>query len=245
MNILICDDIHDEALELEKTIVSCGGNASTGAIAGFEAHCVLFKNGADALSHIQSGAKVDVCFLDILMPEMKGTELAQKIRKAGFTGEIVFLTSTNEYAAESYTVDAFSYLLKPPKMVNVAQVLAKIQKKRESADTAGIYIGTRTIARFLYFREISHVEVIRNDVYFRLLDGSEIAVYAPLSEFLSELLEDGRFAQCHRSFVINMDAVVSISGRDVLLRCGRNAPVSRNYTGFVKQYSQWVFGRGK
>ena len=89
MNILICDDIRDEALELEKAIASCGGLAS-----GFDARCTLFFNGTDALAHIKSGAKTDVCFLDILMPKMKGTELAQKMREAGFKGEIVFLTST-------------------------------------------------------------------------------------------------------------------------------------------------------
>jgi DNA-binding LytR/AlgR family response regulator len=235
MNILICDDIHDEALELEK------------AISGIEAHsnfvCTIFTRGADALSHIQSGAKTDVCFLDILMPEMKGTELAYKMREAGFTGEIVFLTSTNEYASESYTVNAFSYLLKPPKMVNVAQVLAKIQKKRESADTAGIPIASKSLKRFLLFREISHVEVLRNDVHFRLLDGSEIAVRAPLSEFLPKLMEDRRFTQCHRSFVLNMDAVASINGMEVLMRCGRKVPVSKKYTEFANHYFNWAFGK--
>ena len=91
MNILICDDIRDEALELEDAIKA----------SGFEGNIICFDNGKNALAGILSGAKIDVCFLDILMPEMKGTELAQKMREAGFKGEVVFLTSTNEYAAEA------------------------------------------------------------------------------------------------------------------------------------------------
>ena len=238
MNILICDDIRDEALELEKAIASCTGPAS-----GFEAHCTLFFNGADALAHITSGAKTDVCFLDILMPEMMGTELAHKMREAGFRGEIVFLTSTDEYAVESYDVKAYSYLLKPPRTEKVAEILADIREAHKSADTAGIIVVTRTLNRFLFFRDISHIEVKRNYVYFRLLDGSEIEVKAALTDFLPKLMEDKRFAQCHRSFVVNMNAISVIHNREVFMECGRKAPVSRNYTGFGRQYSEWVFGK--
>ena len=60
MNILICDDIHSEALQLEEIIKN----------AGFEAVCTHFDNGADALAYLESGVKVDVCFLDIILPEI-------------------------------------------------------------------------------------------------------------------------------------------------------------------------------
>ena len=241
MNILICDDVHDEALELEKAIMTAAGGQS-----GLEAHsnfvCTLFSKGMDALAHIKSGAKTDVCFLDILMPDMKGTELAQKMREEGYKGEIIFLTSTNAYAAEAFSVNAYSYLLKPPKTEKVAEILAKIQEAQKSADTAGVTIHTRVMTRFLLFREISHIEVKRNYVYFRLLDRSEIEVKASLIEFLPRLMEDKRFAQCHRSFVVNMNAVSIIQNREVFMACGRKAPISKNYMEFIKQYSDWVFG---
>lgn len=235
MNILICDDIHDEAVKLEEAVKT----------SGFEARCVLFNSGEDAFAHIQSGTKVDVCFLDILMPEMKGTELAKKMRGAQFKGEIVFLTTTNEYACESYEVGAYSYLLKPPNAQTVAKILSGIAEAQKSADTGGIPISTRTLTRFLFFREISHVEVKGHNVCFRLLDGGEIEVNAALSEFLPKLLEDRRFAQCHRSFVVNMDAVSQIHGREVFLRCGRKAPISKNFMEFDKIYLKRIFGKEK
>jgi DNA-binding LytR/AlgR family response regulator len=176
---------------------------------------------------------------------MKGTELASKMREAGFTGEIVFLTSTNEYATEAFGVKAYNYLLKPPAAERVASVLSAILKARASSDTAGIAITSKSLKRFLLFREISHVEVQQHDIHFRLLDGSEIVVYGTLSEFLPALMKDERFARCHRSFVLNKDAVASINGMEVLLHCGKKAPVSKNYTEFVKQYFDWVFGKEK
>jgi len=232
MNILICDDIHEEALKLEKAIKA----------AGFEGDCSIFNRGRDVIAFIQEGAKIDVCFLDILMPDMKGTELARKIRAAQYKGEIVFLTTTNEYAAESYEVKAHSYLIKPPNAYAVSKVLNDITEAQRARDTAGIPITTRNMTRFLCFYEISHVEVKEKTVYFRLVDGTEIAVYSRLNDFLPQLMADGRFAQCHRSYVVNMDYISYIQGREVFLRCGRKAPISKHYSEFDKQYLNWIFG---
>ena len=141
MNILICDDIAEEALKLEAAIKA----------SGFEGNVICFDNGKDALAHIQSGAKTDLCFLDILMPQMDGTALARKLRDAHYEGEIVFLTTTNEYAAESYRVGAHDYLLKPPNAHSIAKILREITDAQENADTAGIPVVTRTLTRFLFF----------------------------------------------------------------------------------------------
>ena len=234
MNILICDDIHDEALCLEDAVRA----------SGFEAQCRVFSgvSGAkDALTHIRSGAKIDVCFLDILMPGMSGVELAEELRRDQYSGEIVFCTTTNEYASESYEVEAFSYLLKPPNALSVAGILREIEGIRKKADTAGIHIQTRNLIRFLLFHEISYVEVIGRKIYFRLLGGGEIAVNATFGEIASVLLEDKRFAQCHRAYIVNMDEVSHIEDNVVSLRCGRKALISNVFAGFRKKYCAWIF----
>ena len=231
MNILICDDIAEESQKLEEAI-----NAS-----GFNGNLVCFNNGKDALACILSDAKIDVCFLDVLMPQMDGITLARKMRKAHYTGEIVFLTTTKEYAVDSYDVKARSYLLKPPNAVKVAQILHEIEDMQKSADTAGIPIMTRTMKRFLYFHEISFVEVMGKKVYFRLLDGSDVEITAALNEILPKFIEDSRFIQCHRSYVVNMNAVSRIQGKEVFFRCGRKAPITHNNTDFDKQYTKWLF----
>jgi len=230
MNILICDDICDEAAKLEKIIKE----------SGFEANYIFFDNGADALAYIKSGIKVNVCFLDIIMPGMKGTELASLLRKANYSGEIVFLSTSNDYAAEAFEVGAFFYLVKPPNAQKVAKVLNDIAESKKSADTAGIPISTSKITEFLRFREISFIEVINNKVYFRLLDGREIVLYCTLNEVLPQLLADERFAQCHRSYVVNMDAITQIHGKEIIFKCGRKAPVSRSY----KEFNDFYLRRG-
>jgi len=96
------------------------------------------------------------------------------------------------------------------------------------------------MTRFIYFYEISFVEVINKNVYFRLLDGSDVVIFASLSDILPQLDADGRFAQCHRSYVVNIDAVTQIRGKEITLRCGRKVTISRSY----KDFSDLYFKRG-
>ena len=78
-------------------------------------------------------------------------------------------------------------------------------------------------------------------VYFRLLDGCDIGINAVLSELLPKFLEDSRFAQCHRAFIVNMDAVLQIQGKEVFFRCGRKAPIAQKNTDFSSKYTKWLF----
>jgi len=229
MNILICDDIRDEAQKLKKAIKNAFQK-------DFEVNIRYFMKGSDLLEYIKTNSKIDVCFLDIIMPEMNGIELAANMRAEGFNGKIVFLTTSKDYGVESYQVKAYFYLLKPVNTEDVIRLLNEIKNASQNEDTSGIKIETRNITRFVYFYEISFVEVINKNVYFRLLDGSEIVIFASLSELLPQLAADGRFAQCHRSFVVNLDAITQIHGKEVFLRCGRKVPISRSYKEFDNQY---------
>lgn len=232
MNILICDDLNEEAKALEKLIKEIKKDVNT----------LIFNKPADAINHIKSGMKIDLCFLDIIMPEMDGVILADKLRGENYKGEIVFLTTTNDYASESYKVKALSYLLKPPNIKNVTDILRSYENKRITDDVKGIPLKTKFMANFLFFREISYVEVIRHKVFFRLTDTSEIEVPAAFSETAPLLLEDERFAQCHRSFIVNMDEVSVMKGTVLIMKRGETVSVSKNYyQSFKKQYVDWVF----
>jgi len=252
MNILICDDIRDEAVKLENAI------REAQAAAHFEVNSVYFEKAQDVLEYIKkdpaacgkvSSAKIDVCFLDIIMPEMNGIELAANMRAAGFDGKIVFLTSSKDYGVESYQVNAYYYLLKPVNAKHVAKLLKEINNIESNKDTlmrtqqrAGMKIETRNMTRFVYFYEISFVEVINRNVYFHLLDGSEIVLFATLSEILPQLIADGRFAQCHRSYVVNMDTISQIRGNEIFLQCGGKTPISKSYKEFSDLYFKRVMG---
>ena len=55
----------------------------------------------------------DIYLLDVVMPGLNGIELAKEIRSSDKAADIIFLTSSPEFAVESYTVKASNYLVKP------------------------------------------------------------------------------------------------------------------------------------
>jgi DNA-binding LytR/AlgR family response regulator len=189
--------------------------------------------------------KPDLCFLDIVMPVMDGIELAENLRKGGFSGEIVFLTSSNDYAKESYRVKAFDYLGKPPTPKSVRDVLAALEETRKNADRKGLPVKTQGGATFVLFRDISHAEVIDHIVHIRLCNGDVIKAYTTFAEFTGELLSDSRFVQCHRSFIVNVSDIKTVSSRDVLMKGGARVPVSKGYAPVKKTMMKWMVEGGR
>ena len=60
-----------------------------------------------------SKERFDLYLLDILMPHMTGMQLAREIRTFDHAADIIFLTTSSDFAVESYTVKATNYLMKP------------------------------------------------------------------------------------------------------------------------------------
>ncbi len=224
MNLLICDDRPADAAVLNAIL--CGeGFAPT-----------VFHSGADVISCIKTGVPIDVCILDIVMPGLSGVELGEKLRQLGFSGHIVFLSSSKEYGPESYQVGAFDYLLKPVSREAVQAMLKKLEQTVKNADTKSVLLKTGGTMRSVLFRDISHVEAVQHNVVYHLTGGGEFAEYGTFSGAAEKLLRDSRFARCHRSFIVNMDEIAAITGSDIMMRTGRLIPISRACAKVKQRY---------
>ena len=224
MNILICDDIPVETEKLSALLNELGHTT------------VAYSRAADALAYIRSGAAADVCILDIIMPEMSGIELAQNLRKDGFSGEVVFLSASNEYGPQTYEVKAFNYLLKPLSPENVRRVIDDIRSAREMNDKSGLTIKISGAVRFIPFRDIEYAEVIRHYVTIRLTSAGPLEIRIAFTEITPQLLCDSRFIQCHQSYIVNMDAITSMTSREIIMACGARIPVSKSYPDTKLRY---------
>lgn len=65
------------------------------------------------LADIEAGVRFDVLFLDVLMPGINGINAAREIRRYDTAVQIIFVTSSSEFAVQSYVVGAYYYQLKP------------------------------------------------------------------------------------------------------------------------------------
>ncbi len=70
----------------------------------------------------------DLVFLDIELPDMRGIELADRMREIKPDLAIVFITAHQEYSLDAFKLYAFDYILKPIDEERVKITFRHIQK---------------------------------------------------------------------------------------------------------------------
>ena len=106
MRIALCDDNQDFLQSTANLI------RQWAAESGITAELFPFDNGDALLSKI-TGTHMDIVFLDILMPLQNGIDIGRELRQHDNVVQIIYLTSSPEFALESYETKAQGYLLKP------------------------------------------------------------------------------------------------------------------------------------
>jgi len=106
LQIAICDDNNTELLLIEQIVETFKASH----ISKYNIKCDTFSNGLDLLKTTENGISYDILILDVVMPLITGIEVAAEIRKSNNLSKIVFLTSSREFAVDSYKVNAFYYL---------------------------------------------------------------------------------------------------------------------------------------
>ena len=71
-----------------------------------------FTSGKELINHVDEHGGFDLYILDCIMPGMNGIELGAALRMRDDMGFLIYLTTSPDFALDSYRVDAFDYLLK-------------------------------------------------------------------------------------------------------------------------------------
>lgn len=231
MKIIVCDDNPSELNEIVSVLKKCNYSES------FSLHC--FDEPWETMNFFDDGINADILFLDIIMPKLSGIELAHELRSAGFKGHIVFISSSNDYAAQSYEVRAISYLIKPIKTEDVQKILDKI--KRGKIDLSGFKLTWKGGGQFILFSELIYTEIQNHHLFFNLNDGEVIKIYGKMSDYSDLLLSDPRMVYINRSFIINMDYINGFESKAVFLKNNTRISIPRGYEKFQKGYFNWMF----
>lgn len=176
----------------------------------------------------EDGSFCDILVLDIDLPGMNGIELGKRLRAKGSKAEFLYITSYPEYAADSYLVDAYQYILKEQIAQRLPQILDKLidTKIRHKKDYR--VIGIKGGKKKLFYRDIIYIQktskggkyieyVTTEDTYHERI---------PVGQLLGEL-GDKRFILLDRGHVVNAQYIEKIEGNIVYLITGESFAVSR------------------
>ena len=194
----------------------------------------IYRNGLDLLASINTYI-YDVLLLDILMPGFTGIETAREIRESNEKIPIIFLTTSREFAIESYRVHAFDYLMKPIDRDALFETLNRAYTLTENTLEESIMVQTTKAVYAFSPSEIEFVEINNHTLSFHLIDGTVKSISARLSDYEGMLLKHSEFFKVHRSYIINMDFMKTLNQKSFITLTGEEVPVSRNLLPVIKK----------
>lgn len=165
----------------------------------------------------------DLLLLDIEMGDMNGMELAHNLRRKGDLLPIIFITGYSEFMQDGYDVEALHYLLKPVDKDKLFAVLDRYANRHLSDSRVIFPSGDESVC--VNSNDIMYLEAFGKKTQAALKDGREIIVTCGLSAAAEKLCEG--FVSCHRSYVVNISYIRSISKTEITLDNGRKIPLSR------------------
>jgi len=234
IRIAICDDSKDLLNQL--TDILHHWKKST------QIQVSVFEDG-DSLIKAHTQSPFDILLLDIVMPLLNGIDTAKEIREKDKIVKIVFLTSSKEYAIDSYQVKASNYLLKPVIPSELYNCLDDLFHELHHEDETIMVKNNDGVHRIPLF-QIEYIEAQGKHIVFKLQNGITIKAIGSLYSYESKLkIEDG-FYKCHRSYIVNIHQIESFTQKEIIMQNGDHIPLSRScQKAFESIYFSVIFAK--
>ncbi len=191
--------------------------------------------------------EVDLLFLDINMPKLKGLDFLRTLSKK----PLVIITSAyQEYALESFELDVCDYLLKPfrfdrfLKAINKAQELFALKNASQSINPFPVKATEKETQQLFIKSDKRLINISLSDIYYLESYGNYVKVWTEkefiltprtLSSFVAQLPQKD-FIQVHKSFIINRKFIDYTEGNVVRMKNENTVAIGKNYRADFKRF---------
>lgn len=222
IKLAVCDDSQTE----RKTIVAMVNKYidSTGYLATIDE----FTCGEELLATDVSS--YDLIILDIFMGNMNGIQTAKELMNTKASAKIIFCSTSNEFAAESYEVDAFRYLTKPLSEEKLYPTLNRYFQAHTSMQT--LQYKCNRMDESILLSDVLWIEANRHKCIIHT-NENDIVTTTTFSQFC-EQLKDSDFVKPIRYALVSLCKITSIPGNQLTLCDGSVIPISRELRQDVK-----------
>ena len=201
-----------------------------------------FQSPFELLTEIEKGIRPDILFLDVVMPGQNGMDVAKEIRQYDTNMKIIFLTSSPEFAVESYSVGAYFYQLKPIWEESFFRlmdaVLAECEKKKKNS----LILRSKDGITRIDLQQLEYCEVLGRKLLFHLEDGAVLESAGSLDDLAGQLMQYSNFFRPHRSFLVNMEYIQNISSRSIKMVNDAEIPIPHGKCSEIKNtYMEYAF----
>ncbi|WP_179352092.1 LytR/AlgR family response regulator transcription factor [Winogradskyella vidalii] len=199
-----------------------------------------FMSGKKVKDYLETNS-IDLVFLDINMPDLNGMELAKSLENPP---KIIFTTAYSDYAIEGYKVNALDYLLKPieyddfllaaTKAETVIKKMALLKTEfKKTGDYLFIKSGQKHIR--INFNDIEYLESQKEYVCIHLIHSEPVRTLIRLKN-IEDVLPSANFMRIHRSFIVNLNHIVTVERNQIIYSKKRSIVVSDTYQKAFKTF---------
>ncbi|MEZ5040900.1 MAG: LytTR family DNA-binding domain-containing protein [Saprospiraceae bacterium] len=176
--------------------------------------------------------QVDLLFLDLHLPKLKGLDFLKTLVKPP---KVILTTAYHQYALQGYEHNVVDYLLKPVAFerflmaVQKVDFKDKVEDKNDSSDRGGM--------RFKFFRvNKRNVKVFLDDILYVESLKEYVSIHTRKERLVTKFqigvleaeLKDLNLIRIHRSFLVAKDKIEAYSAAEVEVN-GQQLPIGRTY----------------
>ncbi len=196
-------------------------------------------------SDVINNNSVDLIFLDIEMPVLKGTDFFKNLLNPP---KVIFTTAYRDYALDGFELNAVDYLLKPIVFERFFKAIQKFKAQQNTtneepqttiplAKKEHIFMGKNMKQVKIILDQIIYIESLKDYIKIHMANEFHLVKYG-ITAFEKEL--DSRFIRIHRSYIVNKDKITAFTKNDVEID-DIEIPIGGNYkeclqiTGSIRQ----------
>lgn len=197
-----------------------------------------YTNPVTALTEAKE-KNIDLAFLDINMPDINGMQLSKLLPE---NCRIIFTTAYEEYALESYKVDAIDYLVKPISYDDFLQAANKAKQyfellRSDKDEKEFFFVKADYKLHQVRFEDVLYFKNVKDYIQIYQKDGSRLM---PLMSLKSvEAILPSNFMKVHRSFIVNLNEIKTVE-RSRIVFGKEYIPIADNYKD---AFSKFLAGR--
>jgi two-component system, LytTR family, response regulator len=204
------------------------------------------RNVIDAFESLNK-RKIDLLFLDIQMPIIKGTDFIRDLKSPP---NIILTTAHQEYALEGYDLGVLDYLVKPISFERFCKAVNKLlypsfqcgsitPNQSDNDHDSFIYLKSNKKFHKIILHDILFIESKRDYIIIHT-HNRQIKAKSPITS-IEEIFTDNEFLRIHRSFIVSIKNITSFTACTIEV-LGTKLPIGRNYKQQVNKVLKYDAG---
>ena len=211
---------------------------------GREMEHAAFHSSLELLAEIEKGVRYDILFLDIILPNENGIHIAEEIRQYDRVVKIIFLTSSSEFAVQSYRVDAYDYQIKPIREEDFYRLMDSAVCECQREQQNSLILRCKSGITRIDLDRLEYCEVLGRTLVFHMENGGILEGTGSMDKLCGHLSRYENFVRPHRAFVVNMEYIRKISHKAITMESLAEIPIPHGKCSEIKNlYLEYAFDR--